>query len=240
LKIIPVIDILDGLTVHAIRGERRKYKPVTSVLCMSNDPVEFALTFRRLGFSQLYIADLDAILKRKPNVAAVKRIAQAGMRLMVDAGVTDLARAKELLDNRVSEVIIGTETLSSTLVVEEAVRIFGSDKIMISLDMCRQRLLGKLNLAKSMDPIAVLRAFQDMNVKKAIVLDLARVGSKEGIDETLLDKILKNFNLEIYVGGGVRDSADLHRLSSLGVSGVLVATALHNGSIHVDEVKPYQ
>ena len=43
--------------------------------------------------------------------------------------------------------------------------------------------------------------------------------------------------LDVFVGGGVRDINDLVELKDLGVSGVLVATALHSGKISVEELK---
>jgi phosphoribosylformimino-5-aminoimidazole carboxamide ribotide isomerase len=43
--------------------------------------------------------------------------------------------------------------------------------------------------------------------------------------------------MEVYVGGGVRNLADLIELKGLGVSGVLVATALHSGKISVKELR---
>jgi len=76
-----------------------------------------------------------------------------------------------------------------------------------------------------------------MGVKRVIVLDLARVGSGEGIDITFLKKMLEELELEVFVGGGVRDLNDLVELNSLGFSGVLLATALHSGSITRDEMK---
>jgi phosphoribosylformimino-5-aminoimidazole carboxamide ribotide isomerase len=43
--------------------------------------------------------------------------------------------------------------------------------------------------------------------------------------------------MNVYVGGGVRDIKDLVELKELGVSGVLVATALHSGKISIKELK---
>lgn len=64
MEIIPVIDILNGVVVHGVRGEREKYEPIKSVLCNSSDPLEVANVFKELGFKSLYVADLDSILKK--------------------------------------------------------------------------------------------------------------------------------------------------------------------------------
>ena len=73
--------------------------------------------------------------------------------------------------------------------------------------------------------------------QRVIVLDLARVGSGEGVNVDFLKKVLEAVPMDVYVGGGVRDIKDLVELKNLGVSGVLVATALHSGKISIEELK---
>ncbi|MCS7095879.1 MAG: HisA/HisF-related TIM barrel protein, partial [Nitrososphaerota archaeon] len=83
MKIIPVIDVLGGLAVHAVKGERRRYRPVKSVLCSSADPLEVAEAFKELGFREVYLADLDAIMGGSRSCGLYRRIkAETGLRLM--------------------------------------------------------------------------------------------------------------------------------------------------------------
>ena len=63
---------------------------------------------------------------------------------MVDAGVTSIERAQKLLDSGVSKLIIGTETLQSKNFVAQAVEIFGSDRVVVSLDLKGDKILVKL------------------------------------------------------------------------------------------------
>ena len=50
-RVIPVIDILNGAVVHAVRGKRSEYKPIESVICKSAEPLEVAKAFKNLGFT---------------------------------------------------------------------------------------------------------------------------------------------------------------------------------------------
>jgi phosphoribosylformimino-5-aminoimidazole carboxamide ribotide isomerase len=238
VKIIPVIDILDGIVVHAVRGIRKEYQPLKSVLCPSTDPVDVARALKEFGFAEMYVADLDAITGGHTNFSVFQRIAdETGFELMVDAGITDLARAKRVLESRVSKVIIGTETLGSIGFVAEAVEFFGSEKIVVSLDLMGDKVLSKLEFDKSKDPVVLLREFQKMGVAQIIVLDLARVGSAEGVNLPVLKRMLMNHNVKVLVGGGVRNIRDLVELKNLGVSGALLATALHSGRITLEELR---
>ncbi|MEM4733246.1 MAG: HisA/HisF-related TIM barrel protein, partial [Candidatus Bathyarchaeia archaeon] len=121
VKVIPVIDILNGQVVHAVRGKRKEYQPLRSRICHSTNPLDVAATFKAIGFNELYIADLDAITGTKNNLTALKEIADnTGLKLMVDAGVDNLEKAKLLLENHISKIIIGTETLPTINLITEA------------------------------------------------------------------------------------------------------------------------
>jgi len=237
LKVIPVIDILNGIVVHGVRGKRDGYQPLQSILCKSVEPLEVARAFKALGFSEVYIADLDAITRGSVNFQVFKRIAkETGLKLMVDAGVTDLETAQKLVYSGVSKIVVGTETLRSKSFVGEAVRLFGSERVIVSLDLKGDKVFVKLGFDGCKEPMCLLREFKEMGVSGVIVLDLARVGSGEGVNVDFLKEVFEQVAVDVFVGGGVRNVDDLVELKKLGVSGVLVATALHSGKISIEEL----
>jgi phosphoribosylformimino-5-aminoimidazole carboxamide ribotide isomerase len=238
MKVIPVLDVLSGVAVHAVRGRRKEYQALKSALCASTDPVDVAAAFKALGFSELYLADLDAITGGQPSFSLFKKIVDTtGLELMVDVGVTNLKRAEKVLDSSVSKVIIGTETLTSTSFVAKAVESFGTEKVVVSLDMMNDRIVGRFELGRLAEPMLFLRELEGLGVSQIIVLDLAKVGSDEGVNMAFLQEVVKNIRAEVFVGGGVRDVTDLIKLNELGVSGALVATALHSRKISPENLK---
>ena len=238
LKVIPVIDILNGKVVHAVKGQRQNYSPLESILFKSTEPLEVAKGFKALGFTELYVADLDAIIDCSKNFRPLKAIAdKTGLNLMVDAGVTSIERAQKLFANGVSKLIIGTETLQSKKFVEQAVDILGSERVVVSLDLKGDKVLVKLGFDGCLSPICLLEDFKRMGVSEVIVLDLLRVGSGEGVNTDFLKKVIEEVSVGVYVGGGVRDINDLVELRNLGASGALIATALHTGKISIAQLK---
>jgi phosphoribosylformimino-5-aminoimidazole carboxamide ribotide isomerase len=238
LKTIPVIDVLNGVTVHAVRGKRKEYLPLKTVLIDSIDPVEVAAAFQKLGFCELYVADLDAILGKKPNLTLYSQIYnQTGLKLMVDAGVTDIQTAKDLLASGVSKVIIGTETLQNIDFIKQVIQQLNAKNIVVSLDMNNCKVLTLHTFEGPTDPLKLLYEFRALGVSEFILLDLARVGSGEGVNTEFLKKALTTLKRGVYVGGGVRNVEDLMEIKALAVSGVLLATALHTGKIAVKDLK---
>jgi phosphoribosylformimino-5-aminoimidazole carboxamide ribotide isomerase len=238
LNVIPVIDVLNGKVVHAVRGQREEYRQLESTIVSSAEVLEVARAFKNLGFSELYVADLDAIIDCSTNFEVFKQVfSETGLKLMVDAGVTEIKRGQKLLENGVSKLVIGTETLKSKRFVHEAVKRFGRRRVIISLDLKGDKVLTKLGFDDCRDAISLLREFKGMGVSQVIVLDLTRVGSGEGVNVLFVKRVIEGVGVKVCVGGGVRDLDDLIELKKIGVSSALVATALHNGRISIRDLK---
>jgi phosphoribosylformimino-5-aminoimidazole carboxamide ribotide isomerase len=238
LKIIPVIDVLNGTAVHAIRGERKQYQPLRSVLCRSSDPLEIALTFDSLGFKYLYLADLDAISGKPAHFSLYHQIvAKTGLEVMVDAGTADIYKAKKVLETGVTKIVVGSETLISLDFLNQAVKAFGEEKLIASVDMRDGRVLSESETIKSLDAVSFTQKLADLGISQIILLDLTRVGTEHGINHALLENVLQKTNLEVFVGGGIKGIQELERLRKQHISGVLIATVLHNEKVKVDELK---
>jgi HisA/HisF family protein len=231
VRVVGVIDLKDGTAVHAVRGERERYRPVRSVLAGDDgDAVALARAFRsELGLDEVYVADLDAIGGGDGNPALLTALA-AKASIMVDAGVTEPQRARALLDLGAHRVIVGTETLSGPDALDRLLEELPAGAVILSVDLRDGRLLSpdaQLAGLPALDAMHRLPA-----VREAIVLDLARVGSGAGPDVELIAEIHAAFpDTELLAGGGVRDVEDLRALDAAGAAGALVATALHSGVI---------
>jgi phosphoribosylformimino-5-aminoimidazole carboxamide ribotide isomerase len=231
------MDVLNSKVVHAVKGNRQEYQPLRSVLTNSVNPLEVAAVFKRQGFSDLYLADLDAILGNRPNFDLYRGLVEMGFNFIVDAGVTELETAKRLCACGVSKVIVGTETLTSIEFVTEAVKQLGAKHILVSLDMKANKILTHPNFDSSTEIFELLKQFCVRGLSEFILLDLSRVGSSEGVNIGLLKQILTVLKKDcesgggVYVGGGIQGIDDLFNLKELNVLGVLLATALHSGKI---------
>ncbi len=233
-----MIDALNGIAVHAIRGERKRYQPLRSILCTSSDPLEIALAFESLGFTSLYLADLDAILGKPTNLSLYHQIiTKTNLELMVDAGTADITKAEKVLETGVTKIVIGSETLGSLDFLNHATKAFGESKVIVSIDLKEGKVLSLSKAIKSMDALSFAQKLAERGISQIILLDLSRVGTEHGINKAVLEDILEKTSLKVYVGGGIRGIQELEELRKHGVSGALVATVLHNGKLKIDELK---
>ncbi|MDR3575229.1 MAG: HisA/HisF-related TIM barrel protein [Anaerolineaceae bacterium] len=234
MRIIPVIDLKASIVVHAVKGEREQYRPLQSVLCDSPQPMDVANSFReKLGLAEFYIADLDAIQGRGDNKKVISSlINQPRAEILLDAGAGDAETIQSLMDLGVKKVIVGAETLPSLDHLSTLLSAFSPDRLIFSLDMQAGKILSRCSDLANMQPLVVLEMLESAGWLEIILLDLARIGTGAGIDRKLVAEAHRLFpEMSLIVGGGISQAGELQFLETNGVSGVLVATALHNGMI---------
>ena len=222
MQIIPVLDLMDGLVVRGALGNRAAYRPIVSPLAASAAPLDVARGLAGLGrFDSFYLADLDAIEGRAPNVAALHTLCGAfpGTAFWLDAGVRSVAEARALLANPQVTVVLGSESVESVSVVSE---LAGEARVVLSLDYRGAAFLGPPALEED----------AGLWPGRVIAMTLAKVGSGTGPDfDRLRDIRARGEGRSVFAAGGVRDAADLAQLAEAGIDGALVASALHDGRL---------
>ena len=235
MRIIPVLDLARGKVVHAVAGRRSSYKPVRSVLAGGSNPLRIAMAFRDLGLDELYIADLDAIRAIGNNLEPIGRIVKkTGMEVMVDAGFRRAGEIDAHVEEGVEKVVLATETLSSLEEISKAIDAY-QISVVGSIDMKAGKVVAR---SRSMQlPLPQLaRRFEAEGASELILLDLHRVGTSEGPDPKPLEKVSSNVSIPVLVGGGIRSVEDVAFLNDRGAAGVLIATALHKGTITKNDI----
>ncbi len=230
------MDLLDGVVVHAKRGEREKYVPIHrfSSIVTSSDPARVLETIKP---NEVYIADLNRLMSTGNNRPILKdlRTRNMDLRIMLDYAVKGMEDLKEAVDAEMADkFVLGTETISLEL-LEEASKSDIINDISISLDLFNNEVLTSDTKMK-IDPLRLIKELNKFPVRDVIVLELNRVGTKSGIDFEFLARAVELSEHDILCGGGVRNCEDVHKMAAIGVKGALVATAVHDGGIPSFEV----
>ena len=246
MDLIPVIDLMQGQVVRAVRGDRQAYRPIVSRLCAGSDPIGVARVLcAHCATRRLYVADLDALLGHPVQIDVLKALLHAlpDLELWLDAGFAN-ARAAEALRADLGRAgrqvvpVFGSESLASRAELEccfgapasarvgdpvtDADADADADASVLSLDRRDGRRLD----------VAGCWEAPELWPKRVIVMTLERVGSDAGPDlDTLADVRRKSPSTFIVGAGGIRDEADLQRARAAGAGAWLVASALHDGRL---------
>ena len=234
-RLIFVLDLLDGVVVHAKRGEREKYEPVHlfSSIVGSSDPVRI---MEELKPADVYIADLNRLMGTGSNKGIIKEIRDTNRkaRIMVDYGVKTADDLEEAAEAGIADsIILGTETASMELIDVVSKNDNLDISVSVSVDLFNKRVLTKDKHVQT-DPLLLINELNEYRgVRDVIVLELDRVGTKSGIDFDFLARAVDASEHNILCGGGVSGCEDVDKMQEIGVKGALVATAVHDGSIPV-------
>ena len=228
MRLIPVIDIRNGVVVRALAGRREAYHPLQSALATGSDPHDVIKGL--LGvypFQTLYIADLDAIEQRGDNRALITKIVQSfpQLKFWLDPGLRRVVDASRWLHATNIDLIVGSESLEN---IDDLWRMRRDPRILLSLDFFGVDFRGSCEL------INQSRHWP----QRIIVMTLAHIGAQKGPDfKTLTDILERASKREVYAAGGARDLNDLIALQDLGLAGVLLASALHEKKITTKDIE---
>jgi phosphoribosylformimino-5-aminoimidazole carboxamide ribotide isomerase len=115
------------------------------------------------------------------------------------------------------------------------------ERVVLSVDLRNGRVLTRDDVwGPDPDAAAVVEQAMAVGVRRAIVLELARVGTGIGPGTVeLCGQLRQRFpGIELIAGGGVRNWNDVDQLGAVGVDGVLVASALHDGAMKAPRQGP--
>ena len=223
-SIIPVLDLKHGKVVRARAGDRANYQPIVTPLSATSEAADVLRGLTGLArFKTVYIADLDAITSEGGHGAVLAALAVAApdIEFWIDGGFASVEAARAALPAGMIPVF-GSESLGGVEEFEAARKNFGAGGLVLSLDYRAGGFMGPQEIED--------RA--ELWPSRVILMTLDRVGTGAGPDLEALAALLERAGgRAVFAAGGVRGEDDLARLRAIGVAGVLVATALHDGRL---------
>lgn len=231
MKVIPVIDYLQGHVVLAKYGLRERYQAINSKLCTSTEPAHVIESILSItDFNTIYIADLDSIENNQidPEIWQTLVSRYPEIEFWLDIGWQATNWLELFGDQSNLKPVIGSESFSSIAALSSTLTTLKHFSPILSLDFKDNQLLGPQAL------------FNELRVwpQNVILLNLSQVGSLQGPDFSTLNKIAHQLPDDccLFLGGGIKDGNDLQRAKENNFSGVLIASALHNETVTQKEL----
>jgi len=232
--IYPAIDLRKGRCVRLVRGEIR------DETVYSKEPGSMAKLWQLKGAKYLHVVDLDGALTGVPkNLKFVYQIAKAvKIPIQFGGGVRNLDIIKELLDNGIKRVILGTNALSLEF-LSQAIKKFGASRIVGGLDT-RDGKVAIRGWKDTTDKPAIefARELEKAGVKTIIFTDVKRDGLLLGPNFKSIKAIACAVNVPVIASGGVSSLKDIKHLKNMekyGVSGCIIGKALYTGALDLKQ-----
>ncbi len=233
--IYPAIDLKDGQCVRLVQGKKED-KTV-----YSDTPGQVALSFQEQGAEFLHVVDLDGAFEGEPrNLKAITEIALSiKIPFQVGGGLRTRGDVERLLAMGASRVIIGTRAVENAAFMEELLKHYGPQKIVLGID-ARDGMVAIEGWVEesSLQALEFGKIMRKMGVETAIYTDISRDGLLQGPNLAAIEKMARTTKLKIIASGGVstiKNIKALKKMEGLGVSGAIVGKALYDQKITLHE-----
>jgi phosphoribosylformimino-5-aminoimidazole carboxamide ribotide isomerase len=234
--IFPAIDLKDGKCVRLYKGDFSK----TTIF--NNSPYDQALQFKKKGFSDLHLVDLDGALKGKSKnkEVIIKILKKTNLKVQLGGGIRNLKQISFWIKNGVSTVVVGTMAIQNPGILKKACDLFPG-RIAVALDV-RNNFLAikgwvKQTKIKLMD---FSKKLEDFGVSRIIYTDINRDGTKTGVNLLQLKKIVSKIHIPLVVSGGISSIADVKELyKAQKFEGVIIGKAIYDKSIPLNKLKKF-
>ncbi len=241
-RIIPCLDVMDGRVVKGIQF--RDHRDI-------GDIVEHALRYRDEGADELVFYDITASAEgRSLDPEWVQRIARViDIPFAVAGGIRTRDDAAACLDNGADKVSINSPALERPALIEELVKDFGSQCIVLGVDSFEDKgdyfvkqYTG--SVAKTRDAgrrtLDWVREATERGAGEIVLNCMRRDGVRGGYDIPHTKAVVDAVTVPVISSGGAGAPEHFRDIfDQADVSGALAATVFHDRLIAIPDLKEY-
>jgi phosphoribosylformimino-5-aminoimidazole carboxamide ribotide isomerase len=229
--IYPAVDVREGKCVRLTQGEFNKET------VYSDNPVEMALRWEKMGAQYLHVVDLDGARTGKAqNIAVISEMAvKMGIPVQLGGGIRTIEMIETILCKGIERVILGTSAVKDPELVKRAVKTF-ENNVVIGID-AKDGMVAIEGWEKTSEfkAIEFAKKMEDLGAKTIIYTDISRDGMLNGPNLKAMEEMVKAVKIDIIASGGVGKLDDIKNLKEVGVSGVIVGRALYTGDVDLKQ-----
>ncbi len=241
-RIIPCLDVAEGRVVKGIRFRDH---------IDAGDVFDLAARYRDEGADELVLYEIRASAEgRVVDYTWVQQVAEVlDIPFCVAGGIRTVEHASRILHAGAEKVSINSPALERPELIDELVREFGTQCIVIGIDSWQQgdrfevhQYTGSETTTRSAarDTFEWALEVQDRGAGEIVLNCMNEDGRRKGYDLTQLTRLRNLVNIPIIASGGAgtrEHFRDAFREAE--VDGTLAATVFHTGAIPIPDLKSY-
>lgn len=218
-RVIPVLLLKNKGFYKGVRFKNHKYV---------GDPINTVRLFNDKEVDEIVILDVESSrYNKKIDFDLLGDIAtEAFMPLAYGGGIKNFNDAKRIFQLGVEKLILSTSAVENPDLIKQLVSYFGSQSIVLSLDV-KKNIWGQYVLyIKSashkveLDPILFAKKMQSIGVGEVLVNAINKDGLMNGYDLKFIQLLSKELNIPIVACGGAGSLSDLKKAKDHGADAV--------------------
>ena len=200
-RVIPVLLLKEKGLVKTVQFKRPVYV---------GDPINAVKVFNDKEVDELIFLDVLASKKGLlPDYKVIEAIAsECFMPVCYGGGISSLEQIKKILNLGIEKVSLNHAVLEKAELIKDAARMFGSQSIVVSLDV-KKKKLGSQKIfshssgkTTSFDPVEYAKSMEKLGAGELLINSVDRDGTMSGYDIELMREIVSNVNIPVIACGG--------------------------------------
>jgi cyclase len=198
------------------------------------DPINAIRIFNEKEVDELVLLDITASRTGKgPAFSTIENISsECFMPVAYGGGITAVEQIRKILGAGIEKVVVNAAALLNPQLVRDAVREFGSQAIVVSIDV-KRKLLGRYEVygdggtkSTGHEPAAYARQMEDLGAGEVLLTAIDRDGTMKGYDIELVAKVTSAVGIPVIASGGAGTIADFGVASKRAGAAAVAAGAM--------------
>jgi len=200
-RVIPVLLLHNKGLVKTIKFKNPKYV---------GDPINAIKIFNEKEVDELIFLDIDASKEnRGPNFKLIEAFAsECFMPVCYGGGITKIEEIKKIFSLGIEKVSLNLSALENPNLIKEAVDIFGSQSIVVTVDI-KKSLFGKYQIYNhktkktlNRNYLEYIKELENLGVGEILINSVDLDGTMKGYDIKLLKSVTENVKIPVIACGG--------------------------------------
>jgi cyclase len=180
------------------------------------DPINAIKIFNDKEVDELMLLDIMASVEgRGPAFETIGNVAsECFMPLAYGGGIRTLDDIRTILAMGVEKVVLNTAAIASPELISEAAREFGSQAVVVSMDV-KKKLFGGYEVMAArgtkktgFEPVSFAKRVAELGAGELLLSAIDRDGTRQGYDLELVQQVAKAVNIPVIAIGGAGSVED--------------------------------
>ena len=231
MRVFPAVDILGGVCVQLVQGQRENRTAYGT-------PLENARRWISEGADSLHVINLDGAFEGSgKNAAQISEvIRETGVFVELGGGIRSVGDAGHWLDIGVDRVILGTLATKQPEAIAEIAKEYGSERVVAGVDAKGGQVVVNGWEDAVGDYISWAKRFEELGAGGLLFTNVDVEGLQSGIRSEPVKRLIESVSIPVIAAGGISSTADVKTLKSLGTEGIVLGSSLYSGKISLSEV----
>lgn len=216
-RVIPCLLLDQGRLVKTQKFKDPKYV---------GDPINAIRIFNEKEVDELIVIDISASKRKQPpDFELIEKFAgECFMPLCYGGGIQSLEQAKRLFALGVEKICLQTQALEQPNLISKLAECFGSQAIVVSIDIKRNWLnqqkiyLASTQKSLSEDWLRLLKQVTELGAGEILLNSVERDGTRQGFDLELITRASSHIDVPIIAIGGAGELLHLKQAIQAGAS----------------------